>query len=335
MYNDIIVFHSGHFSDNCHCSFCLNRRGVIEALKSFNFNVYIKTFGCDWNSYYPANIHFDYAIKYQNKIFGSFMFEADKMPSRVIDFAERYFDYIICGSNFLKEAWINSGIEEKYLIHSGCGINTNIFKVDTNIRSIYPGKFKFLSVGAWQGGAWQDRKGFLLLIKTFNELFSRNDKVMLILKTNSVEAKKYETHNIKIILDNYNDIQMANLYQSCAREGVFIHPHKGEGYGRGILEALHCGMRIGTTGYSGVLDFVNSNNAELFRYNLTPTHIYPGTFYKDNILPNFANPDIGQIKDWMLRVSKTKEINYKHAISIQHTWKYFVDKLLKDIRERI
>lgn len=335
MYNDIIVYHSGHFEDNCFCSFCLNRKGIIEALQKLNFNVFVEKFECNWNYYYPAHIHFDYAIRYQNKIFGSIMFEANKLPDKVISFVENYFDYIICGSNFIKEMWKNSGIEDKYLISSSCGTNINLFKINTNISPLYPNKFKFLTVGAWQVGDWGDRKGFLLSIKLFKKLFSNDKSKMLIIKTNDNRAKEFETDQIKVIIDKYNDAQLAHLYQSCAKEGAYIHPHKGEGFGRTVLEAALCGCRIGATNYSGVLDFLNISNSTLFNYDLIPSNIYNEEFYKNREKPLFANPNEIDIERWMEQVSKNFAINYNIPDKLKYNWENIAKTLISDIYKRM
>jgi glycosyltransferase involved in cell wall biosynthesis len=335
MYNDIVVYHNGHFDNNCICSFCLNRRGIIEGLKNCGLNVYVSSLNCNWKSLYPANIHFDYAVKYQNKVFGSFMFEADKFPSKVIDFAEKYFDYIICGSNFLERAWVNSGVNKKYLISSSCGIDTSIYRVDPQMIPMFPGKFKFLTAGAWQGGDWQDRKGMIFTINLFKKLFRNNKDVMLIVKTNNKEALRYGGPGINIITERYSDSQMARLYQSCAKEGALIHPHKGEGFGRMTLEALHCGIRIGTTGYSGVLDFADQYNSTLFDYTEIPYNIYGKDFYRDGIVPMFANPNEVDVEKWMLNIVKSKNINPYYSKPEEHTWDVVTKKLFQDIQEKI
>lgn len=226
----IILYYRFHYDPNCFCSYCVNKKGLIKSLQKLGYTVSIEKFNCDWDYFYPAEYHFDYAIAYQNKIFGEFMFEADKMPLKVVEFAETYFDYILCGSKFLYKTWLNSGVDKKFLIPASLGIDTNIFNIKNCLNNMYPDTFKFLSIGAWQHDHWQDRKGFRQLIKIFNKLFANNKKVMLIIKTNSNAPTNMETHNIKIIREKWSDKEMANLYKCCALNGAYVAPHKGEGF---------------------------------------------------------------------------------------------------------
>lgn len=336
MHNDIILYHSQHaYSETCNCSYCVNKKGIIASLQKMGYRVFIDELRCDWDYFYPAQIHFDYAIKYQHKIYGEFMFEATKMPAKLVEFADTYFDYIICASKFLMQSWINSGTDAKYLIHAGLGLNTEVFNTDVCSKKLYPGKFKFLSVGAWQPAGWQDRKGFEVLIRLFKELFKDNKQVMLIIKTNEAAKQVLSTDNIKIIRDSISEYDIADLYRSCAKEGAYIHLHKGEGFGRTLLEALHCGCKIGATGHSGVLDFLNDKNATLFKYKLIETEVYLDSFYKDKRLPMFAQVDEDDVRRWMINVVKQKSTNPNFATRKEHSWDRVVQDLVKQILERL
>lgn len=149
MRDNIIIYYGEQCSKNCNCDYCLNKERMNISLQKFGYQVSIQPFSCDWNYYYPARLYFDYAIRYHNKILGSLRFKTDKFSNKIIEFVKIYFDYIICASKNLEEAWINNGIETKYLLSPNYGLDTIISNIDKPIKNPYPGKFKFQIAGDW------------------------------------------------------------------------------------------------------------------------------------------------------------------------------------------
>jgi len=333
MKKKIILYYKYHYDKNCICSFCVNKTGIINSLERLGYYVSVKQFNCDWNKFDPAQYHFDYAFSYQNKIFGEFMFEADKMPLKVIEFAKTYFDYIICGSEFLYKTWINSEIDEKFLIPASLGLDSKLYINTSCKNNISPDKFKFLSVGAWQHSHWQDRKGFELLIKTFKKLFENNNDVMLIIKTNKTAPTSVDCKNIVIIREDWSNEALINLYKCCALNGAYISLHKGEGFGRCALDALYCGCNIGATGWSGVLDFLKPTNSTLFPYKFIPSTLYSSSVYANNLQANVAQVDIESVENWMLSAVKN-DIQLNSFKSFKKFDWYTVTKNLMSYVER-
>lgn len=331
----ITLYYKKHYDANCSCSYCVNKKGISNSLRKLGYIVRIEKFKCNWESFYPAGKHFDYAIAYQNKIFGEFMFEADKMPANVVEFAKNYLDYIICGSKFLYDTWLNSGIEEKFLIPASLGIDTKIFNTHKQPNIIYQDKFKFLAVGAWQHKHWDDRKGLNKLIKIFKKLFSSNKKVMLIIKSDSNAPDDARVDNIKFIKNNLSEEQMADLYRSCSLNGAYLSLHSGEGFGRTNLEALSCGCNIGSTGWSGVLDFLNNKNSTLFSYNYKDSSLYGNEYYLDRKQPKIADVNMKEVKKWMLEIVKKSSIKHKNKTQKKYDWNNVVKELMKEIEDRI
>lgn len=320
MMNEITLFTGKHYSPDCVCSFCLLKTELKQTLDLLNYKVYVEKLNTDWSFFYPSQIHFNMALMYHNKVFGDFYFESSQLPTKLIEFYYEHLDYIIAGSNYIKQSWINSGVDENKIIHCSPGLQINKNK---KMKELYPDKFKFLIVGAWQHSQWQDRKGIEQVYKLFKKEFKNKKDVILIIKTDQNCPKDLESENIIIIRDKISFSDMSNLYYSCAKNGAFISAHKGEGFGRTILEALLHGCLVGTTNYSGVLDFVNSNNSYLFNYKLVDHLIYDKELYINKKHPQFALPEEKDIVNFM---QKAYDKKIKANINILGLSKTFSNK---------
>jgi len=336
---EMILYYRDHYNsqNNCYCSFCIIKKALLKGLRERGFSVKLKPFGCYWDKYIPAWCHFNFAIEFHGKIFGDLIFELNIPSIGMREFADDFLDYICCASNHIKNAWMKAGIDEKRLIVIGNGLDTEIFNTTQEPdNKLYPGKFKFLTCGAWQPMDSPDRKGFEKLIRIFSEEFVDNKDVMLLIKTHGQVEELNLNGNVVLLKDYMTDLELAQMYRACAKEGAFVHLHKAEGFGRCLMESLHCGARIGATGYSGPLDFLNEKNATLFNYSLeelkNPEGLWTG-FWEEH--PKWADVNENEVRQWMHEVIKIKEENLYPASIHEHTWDSVIDNLIKQIYERI
>ena len=150
-------------------------------------------------------------------------------------------------------------------------------------------KFAFLFVGQWtKGGFGEDRKDIGKLIKVFYESFANKKKQpALILKTsgagfsimdkvecvNKIKDIKnkfpadWKLPNVYLLHGNLSDIEMNEFYNHPKIKCMVSFTH-GEGFGRPLLEATMTGMPVMTTGWSGHVDFLNSENSILLNGEL-------------------------------------------------------------------
>lgn len=151
-----------------------------------------------------------------------------------------------------------------------------------------PEDFNFLFVGHWlTGGVGEDRKNIGLLVNIFYDLFKRaefKNKPGLILKTNSAtfsvldrEDILRKIRHIKNAVELEDGQEYPNIYllhgdlTDSEMNSLFNHPKvkahisltHGEGFGRPLLEASLSGKPIITTGWSGHLDFLDSQSSVL------------------------------------------------------------------------
>ena len=193
------------------------------------------------------------------------------------------------------------------------GANIDIYKVldilpknelHNSITSL-PESFAYLFVGHWmQGDLGQDRKNVGLLIKAFFETFkNKAKKPALILKTsgsgasymdrnellkkiNQIKKTVVSTNlpNIYLLHGEFTDIEMNQLYNHPKIKAM-VSLTKGEGFGRPLLEFSLTKKPIITSGWSGHIDFLNSEFTSLLPGKLENVHdsaVVPNMILKES-----------------------------------------------------
>lgn len=138
--------------------------------------------------------------------------------------------------------------------------------------------FNFLSVAQLNANPNDDRKNIFKLIKYFCEVFEKNEKIGLILKTNLtkgsiidrfvteevlkqalVKYRKGLYPKIYLVHGYMNNEEMRVLYQN-SKVKAFVSLTRGECFGLPQLEAAACGLPVITTNWSGHLDFLSQGH---------------------------------------------------------------------------
>jgi glycosyltransferase involved in cell wall biosynthesis len=123
------------------------------------------------------------------------------------------------------------------------------------------------------------RKGYDVLLRAYCAEFRPNDDVALILKVSTVNhpyaqvadlmsyfiektlgTKLEQSPQILLLTGMMPHAQFPRLY---ATANSFVLPTRGEGWGRPYMEALACGCPVIATRWSGQMDFLNDENADL------------------------------------------------------------------------
>ncbi len=163
---------------------------------------------------------------------------------------------------------------------------------------------------------WNERKGYRKLFRAYMEEFSKEEKVLLVVKTNpikhrdhglskirhdSLAFKRFSKNNrhapIYMITESLSEEELAGLHDigSC-----FVLPHHGEGWGMPIHDAMMHDSLIITTKYGGITEHLDSSNSLIIKHKLTevrPMNWNP--YYQTS--QNWADPDIGHLKSLMRR----------------------------------
>jgi glycosyltransferase involved in cell wall biosynthesis len=230
----------------------------------------------------PAH-EFQPHMYYARRTVGRTTFETDGIPD---GWQERCnaFDEIWVPSHFNLDTFARAGVNERKLRVLQEGIDTAHFRPGVEPMNI-PGAraFNFLSVFDWQM-----RKGYDILLRAYCAEFRPDEDVALLLKVSTVNQPHAQLVDLvsyfiesalRMKLERAPDIilltgmlphaQFPRLYASA---NAFVLPTRGEGWGRPYMEALACGRPVIATRWSGQLDFLNDENADLIEIEgLRPT----------------------------------------------------------------
>ena len=159
---------------------------------------------------------------------------------------------------------------------------TNDFKIDipsqiNNKYFVSEDVFKFYSIFEWH-----HRKGPDVLLKAYWKSFSRDDNVLLLIKTNALGLKGHSSFDIKsdissikskLNLSYYPPVYVVDdklpgnhidaIHSSC---DCYVAPHRGEGWGMPIVDAILHKNPVLSTKYGGISDYLNSNNSGIIRH---------------------------------------------------------------------
>lgn len=176
------------------------------------------------------------------------MFESTKLPDEWQSDLNK-FDRVIVPSKFCQEAFRGAGIEADVV---NLAYNDNVFKYEAKDPDKEP--FTFLHYNAFD-----QRKGWDLVFKAFNEEF-RSENVKLILKSTKAELTmpiyKHQYPNIEVIKEPYSHAELAKLLH---RSDCFVLPSRGEGFGIPPLEAIATGTPVIIPNAHGFADYFTRN----------------------------------------------------------------------------
>lgn len=184
---------------------------------------------------------------------GYTMLEVDGIPSDWVDSANRM-NEVWVPTQFNVETFRKSGVRVPIEVVP-LGVDTDHF--NTGIRPYKTFEdFIFLSIFEWG-----ERKAPEILIKAFNEEFSADDGVALLLaatnrdpglnigdKLRQLNLRRGRAPVILWINPALEGAELGALYRSV---NAFVLTTKGEGWGLPILEAMACGLPVIATDWSG------------------------------------------------------------------------------------
>ena len=154
---------------------------------------------------------------------------------------------------------------------------------------------EFVFINCFDFRSYIERKNPEGLIESFSKAFSPHDGVTLIIKTNHGVGRpefkhlKHQIRSLKNIRILDETLTHAETLAWINASDAYVSLHRSEGFGLPLFEAMSLGKPVVATGYSGMMDYLDSSNALLVNFTLK-TPLKPHPLYWENI--PWADPDL-------------------------------------------
>jgi glycosyltransferase involved in cell wall biosynthesis len=208
------------------------------------------------------------------------------------------FDEVWCATTFIAHALRSAGFFKTRIVRPALKAMQPPSRSTLQNLSA-PARYTFLYVCDIGHGPL--RKNVDTLIKAFAEEFKDDEGVSCVIKLiNATDASLAilraligSRRDIILVEKTLDDEEMARLFAEC---DCYVSPHRSEGLGLTLLEAMSIAKPIICTPYGGVTDFVSSDNAILLEYDVECVGdgdaVYPAAAL-------WANPRLASLKTAM------------------------------------
>lgn len=233
--------------------------------------------------------------------------ETSKLPNSWVPLIN-LMDEVWVPSTWNKEVFEESGVKIPVVVIPHVIPMPDISDARTPDVAVADGTYIFYSIFQWI-----ERKHPVGLLKAYLTEFGPHEKVALAIKSYRLDSSAKEQQVIKddisrlkksLQLTEYPQILFfGNLLPSEYMKGLhnrcncYVQPHRGEGFGIPIAEAMAYGKPTIATGYSGVMEFMNKENSFPVGYFETPVNnmIFPN--YTGHM--NWAEPNLLEVRKYM------------------------------------
>ena len=241
--------------------------------------------------------------------------EIDKFP-RKWQPALELVDEIWVASEFVEQ--LVKRVTDKPVVRIPHAIDVKILRPYSRTEFALPDD-RFLFLFNFDFYSFADRKNPWATIEAFRRAFPiSEDRVGLVIKCHHGERhlekfillQELADHDPRItILDCLlSREEMYGLQSVC---DAYVSLHRSEGFGLGMAECMALGKPVIGTGYSGNLEFMDSENSCLVNYTLIP--VKPGQFIYYEPGWMWADPDVDHAAKYMVRLFEDPD--YRQRIS--------------------
>lgn len=213
----------------------------------------------------------DFARPASGKLACILPWEHQALPLRWIEEMEAHVHEVWTPSQFARKAIVESGVssDRVHVIYNA--VDPEIFRPDGPASRPPNSKgFVFLFVGGLIR-----RKGIDLLLQAYEDTFSTEEDVSLVIK--DVGSRTFYSQNTKlgdvwrfaarrsvpqtiVLTDEMDDVALASLYRGA---DALVLPYRGEGFGMPLIEAMACGKPVITTGEGPAVEFCSEKEGYL------------------------------------------------------------------------
>ncbi|WP_170157797.1 glycosyltransferase [Thermodesulfitimonas autotrophica] len=243
-------------------------------------------------------------------------------------------------SSFVRDCYVQSGVDPEKVFVVPCGVNTAVFHPQATPVILPTRKgFKFLFVGGTLL-----RKGVDILLQAYLRFFSAKDDVCLVIKDLGAETfyrgqglgakvkELTERENAPEVLylgGTFEEREMAGLYRAC---DCLVHPYRGEGFALPVAEAMACGLPVIVTNYGACLDFCDPGNALLVSASVVRDPRKRVGDFETVGYPCWAEPDVEHLAYLMRWVyenpAEARALGQRAAVAVSQklTWNKAAEK---------
>ena len=254
---------------------------------------------------------------------GFLYWETDRIPEYWGKMINRHLDAQFVCCRHTQEALLNSNVDIPVsVIPPGFEFNHTPGAAETSVFGFDSRNYRFYSIAQWT-----ERKNIIGLLKAYLTEFTKQDRVLLVLKTylrdhspeqfgrikQAIDVVKMSIHRNSRYKDYFPPIALINRFlnpeemRSLHEEGdCFVLPHRGEGLGFAHAEAMAIGNPVIATALGANTEFMNKDNSFLIPYFLTPVMGMPWIEHYECHM-NWAEPNIYEVKRAMRFVYENQE----------------------------
>lgn len=232
---------------------------------------------------------------------GYSMLEVSGLPEEWVRQANEM-DEIWTPSPFNVRTFRDSGVKTPICVMP-LGVDTENF--DPTVDGFSPEDiFTFLSIFEWG-----ERKAPEILLKAFNETFTRDEPVVLVCKYDNydeaveviidIDGMDLDPEGGQIVFVANQHVPYGELAQMYRSADCFVLPTRGEGWGMPILEAMACGIPVIATYWSAQQTFMTQANSYPLQVSKLVKARAKCPYYKGF---KWAEPDTGHLKSLLRHV---------------------------------
>lgn len=149
-----------------------------------------------------------------------------------------------------------------------------------------------------------ERKNPVAALRAFAEAFKGGEDVVLAVRANNPGHSRATRDAYELLAAELQGDPRVRVFDQrmdyrevlslSASTDAYVSLHRSEGLGLNIMEAMSIGNPVVTTGWSGNMDFTNSENALLVSFELVPTVATNPAYAPADIGPNqvWAEPNV-------------------------------------------
>jgi len=238
---------------------------------------------------------------------GIWYWELANFPKQWLD-RFKYIDELWAVSQFMVDSFSRVSPIPVVKVRYPLTVTDNISPLDARRR--YGLKDEFVFFFVFDFHSYYERKNPAGLLRAYSNAFSNRPDILLLVNSINGDAHPREltklrdlsrASNVRIIEGPLNE---QNYYALFRAADCYVSLHRSEGFGIPMAEAMYLGKPVIATGYSGNMEYMNSSNSLLIKYNMTKLDETFGPYEKGNV---WADPDIGHATELLKWVYENRD----------------------------